>query len=801
MDPTILADSADFPAPLVGAAGGAAVTFALWLLSRGRGKRGLPLRFLGAVSAAWTAVCAAYLAARSLLPPDAYAPAASFTEYLVAGCLPTGVIAAVGAAFYVTALARFRPAERRWRRSSGLLAGVTLMTAAFLRATQQPDIAVYVQAPTALLLLATIWRFQAEPLVYLAVLGVAVMVILGARDYFAAESETPVLTWATSTAAAVSLAMILIGSLLGLHPRKQLNVKWYRQGLLIVPLVVSSLAAMGSGYAAVWHGASWHTVWALAAWWAVLLVSAVGLRQPDLFGFSCVGAALAAVVAVAVLGGAEAGGWAGRYPAVLLLIALGASVLAALLAAALGHGPSYGFPRALYLAGVATTIGALAIEPFDTTAHYLGIDLLVASVVLALAHAHGAPRWVNYLVAALATGGVASLAWLGSGASAEAWHHRFIPVTASVAVGWLVLAILLREVLKRTHSDREARREIEPFTVFGMTATIVFAAYLFVQEARAYTEFLTDGHSPTLPLLGPDWGLVGWVAVLVAFFMSMWLFRHTVRTFLFYVFGVMATVYMGLFGRTDDLYGYLIYAVGGYGAAHMLVYLYERRFMDLLSHTCTLYREERRASTTIFTLAVISTFLAAVLAMFRLESTEALVMLGLMAVVYLGWSFVWLRGEMLYPAVLMVTLTVLAIWHNTAHPQEWTPARLSMNGLVMGLSAVIWLGFGNRLHAIRGEIFQLAAPARACSAILGLVGLGFATALALSPMFGAEVWRQTRSLEDWAMGLATFSALILYFTWAGFVFDRRFYNAVGGMGVLLLGLYVGIYMGARLAGG
>jgi len=791
LNPTILAERAGLTAPLAGAAAGATVTFLLWLLGRGRGQRGLPMRFLGAVAAAWTAVCGAYVAAR---------PGVPFGEYLLTGRLPTEVIAAVGAAFYVTALARFRPAERRWRRSSGLLAGVTLMAAAFLRATQQPEIAVYVQTPTAVLLLATIWRFQAEPLVYLAVLGVAVMIVLAARTYFAAESETPVLTWVTSTGAGVSLAMILIGSLLHLHPRKELNVKWYRQGLLIVPLVIASLAAMGTGYAAVWHGPSWHTVWALAAWWAVLLVSAIGLRQADLFGFSCVGAALAAVVAVAVLGGTESGGWAGRYPAILLLIALGASVLAGLLAAALRHGPSYGFPRALYLAGLATTVGALAIEPFDTSAHYLGIDLLAAAVVLVLGHAHGAPRWINYLVAALATGGVAALTWVGPGASADQWHHRFIQVTASVSVGWLVVAILLREVLKRTHSDREARREIEPFTVFGMTATIVFAAYLFVQEARAYTEFLTEGRSPTLPLLGPDWGLVGWVAVLVAFFMSMWLFRHTVRTLLFYVFGVMATVYVGLFGRTDDLYGYLIYAVGGYGSAHMLVYLYERRFMDLLSRTCALYREERRASTTIFTLAVISTFLAAVLAMFRLESPQALVMLGLMAVVYLGWSFVWLRGEMLYPAVLMVTLTVLAIWHNTAHPQEWNPYRLSMNGLVMGISAVIWLGFGNRLHAIRGEIFQLAAPARACSVILGLVGLGFATALAVSPVFQGEVWHQTRTIGDWAMGLATFSALILYFTWAGFVFDRRFYNLVGVLGVLLLGLYIGLYAGARLAG-
>ena len=791
MDPTILANTEGPLSPLGSVVGGAAVTFALWFLGRPGGKKGVPLRFLGAAAAAWTAVCLGYLLVR---------PEASLTDYLLTGRLPTEIIAGVGAAFYVHALVRFRPAERRWRRSSGMLAGVALMSAAFLRAAQEPTIALWVQAPLALLLVTTVWRFQAEPLVYLAVLGVAVTVVLGVRTYAAARPEVPVTPWVTSTGAGLSLAMILGGALLGLHPRQALNVKWYRQGLLIVPLVVSSLAAMGAGYAGAWYGASWHTVWALGAWWAVLLVSAVGLKQPDLFGFSCVGAALAAVAAFAVLGGSEVGGWWGRYPSVLLLLAFGAAVLAALLAAALGRRRTYGFPRALYLAGLATALGALALEPFGTSAKYLGVDLLTASAVMLLAHAHRAPRWVNYLVAALATGGLAALAWVDPG-DAVAWHHRFILVMATVSAGWLVVAILLREILKRTHSDRQARREIEPFTVVGMAATVAFAGYLSVQQVRAYAEFMAGGRSQTLSLLGPGAGLLGWVAVLVAFFMSMWLFRHTVRTFLFYGVGIMATAYLGLFRHTDDLYRYLIYAVGGYGSAHLLVYLYERRFMDLLSRTCALYRDEKRASTTIFTLAVASTFVAAGLAMFRLESTEALIMLGLMATVFLGWSFVWLRGEMLYPAVFMLTLTVLAIWHNTAHPPAWNPYRVSMNALIMSVSAVIWLGFGNRLHAIRGEIFQLATPARACSVILGLIGMGFAVALAVSPTFGAEVWRQTRSLSDWAMGLATLSALILYFTWAQFVFKHRFYGVMSGFGVLLLGLYVGIYVGVRLAAG
>ena len=791
MDLTILASTEGPLAPWSAALAGAAITLGLWLLGRGRGKKGVPVRFLGAATAAWTAVCLGYLLVR---------PEVSLAAYLLTGQVPTAIIAGVGAAFYIHALARFRPAERRWRRSSSMLAGVALMTAAFLRAAHQPDIALWVQAPLALLLVSTVWRFQAEPLVYLSVLGVAVMVVLGVRNHVVATSEGPATVWVTSTAAGVSLGMILLAALLALHPRQEMNVKWYRQGLLIVPLVVASLAAMAAGYVGVWYGVSWHTAWALGVWWAVLLVSAVGLKQPDLFGFSCVGAALATTVAFAVLGGSEADGWWGRYPSVLLLLAFGASVLAALLAAGLRHRRTYGFPRALYLAGLATAVGALAIEPFGTTAKYLGVDLLTAAAVVLLGHVHRAPRWINYLVAALATGGLAALTWVDP-SDLVAWHHRFIHVMAVVSVGWLVVAVLLREVLKRTHSDRQARREIEPFTIVGMASTIVFAGYLGIQQVRTFSEFMTGGASDTLALLGPGEGLLGWVAVLVAFFMSMWLFRHTVRTFLFYAVGIMATAYLGLFRHTDVLYRYLIYAVGGYGAAHLLVYLYERRFMDLLSRTCALYRDENRASTTIFTLAVVSTFAAAMLALFRLDSTEALVMLGLMAIVFLGWSFVWLRGEMLYPAVFMVTLTVLAIWHNTAHPPAWNPYRVSMNALIMSVSAVIWLGFGNRLHAIRGEIFQLATPARACSVILGLIGMGFAIALALSPTFGAEVWRETRSLSDWAMGLATLSALILYFTWAQFVFEHRFYGVMSGFGVLLLGLYVGIYVGVRLAAG
>jgi hypothetical protein len=289
--------------------------------------------------------------------------------------------------------------------------------------------------------------------------------------------------------------------------------------------------------------------------------------------------------------------------------------------------------------------------------------------------------------------------------------------------------------------------------------------------------------------------------VLGAWLLSMWLVRHTARTFLFYFFGIAATIYAGLFRHTGDLYMYLIYAVAGYGSAHLTVYLFEAKFMALLSRTCAPYRDERRASTTIFTLAVFSCFVGAMLAAFRLNTHAALIMLAIMSAVFMLWSFVWLRGEMLYPAVLMVTLTTLAVWHNIAHPTMWDAGRLAINAIILTVSALAWLVIGKSLHPIRGEIFQLAAPARACSVILGVIAIGFAAAMAVSPTFAldpASIWRQPRSAWDWTLGLTALALLMGYFACARFAFSQRFYGLISGMAVLLLGLYVGIYVGVQL---
>ncbi|MCX5683453.1 MAG: hypothetical protein NT049_07200, partial [Planctomycetota bacterium] len=601
----------------------------------------------------------------------------SFATYLVSSTLATEIIAAVGAAFYIGCLLRPRTGERPWRQSSALLAGMTLMGSAFVRAAYQPSVTLAVEAPLAALVIATVWRFRAELLVYLAILGVTITVVLGARDFVAGgmgfpapawTEASPAPVWVASTGAGISVAMIVVATLLGLVRSAEPNVRWYRQGLLIVPLAASSLGAMGVGYMAVWYGPSWHTAWALGAWWAVLLISSISLRQPDLFGFSAIAAALAAVAIFAVSGGESLAGYWGRYPPVLLAIALGAALLAALLRPLLAGRSTSGFSRALYLAAAATAIGALAVAPYKATAPFLGTDLLIAAGVLALAHAQRAPGWVNYLVAGLATGGLAALAHLEPGTAPILWHQRLIEVGSATAVVWVIAALVLREILKRTASDRTARRQTLPLMVFGMAATLALAGYLGTQETRTYVQFMTEGKSTTLALLGPGWGFVGWLAVIGAWSLSMWLVRHTARTFLFYVFGIAATIYVGLFHHTDDLYIYLIYAVAGYGSSHLLVYLFEARFMAMLSRTCALYHDERRASTTIFTLAVFSCFAGAMLAAFRLNTHAALFMLLIMAAVFLLHSFFWLRGEMLYPAVLMVTLAALATWHNFAHP-------------------------------------------------------------------------------------------------------------------------------------
>ena len=188
-----------------------------------------------------------------------------------------------------------------------------------------------VEAPLALVFVATVWRLRAEFLVYLALMAVAMATVLAARLPWTGAATAESTLWVVSTASGISIVMVIAAAILGLVRHPESSLKWYRQGLLIVPLFSASLAALASGYLAAWYGATWHTVWALGAWWAVLLVSSVGLKLPDLFGFSSVGAALAAVAVFAVLGGDQAGGYWGRYPPLLLGIALGAALLSALL--------------------------------------------------------------------------------------------------------------------------------------------------------------------------------------------------------------------------------------------------------------------------------------------------------------------------------------------------------------------------------------------------------------------------------------------------------------------------------------
>ncbi len=581
MSPYCLAIADTMLAPLALGGVGAVAAVGFWLAARWDQRLAIPLRFMAAMAGMWLALCLAYVIVR---------PDGTFTDFLTTSAMVTELVAAIGGAYYLGSLLA-NPARRRsWRKSSALVAGLTLMGSAFLRSAYQPSIAPIVEAPLALIFVATVWRLRAEFLVYLSLLAVALAAVLAARQPWAVGTAAQPTPWVVSTASGISLAMVLAAAILGLVRHPNANIRWYRQGLLIVPLVSASLAAMAAGYLAAWYGATWHTVWAVGAWWAVLLVSSIGLRLPDLFGFSSGGVALAAVAAFAVLGGDQAGGYWGRYPPLLLGIALGAALLSALLRYVLARRTTIGFARALYLVAAAIAVAALVVEPLNTTPTYVGVDLLGAAMILLLAHLHRAPPWVNYLVAVLVTAGVAPLVHLSPGADPVLWHHRFILVTAWAAVAWLIVALSVREVLRRTASDRAARRQSLPFTILGMGTTVVLAVYLGFWQWTAYALFLgkgsADERTAVLAQLGPTWGLGGWLAVLVAWTLSMWLVRHTARTFLFYCFGISAVLYLGLFGHTDDLYTYLIYAVAGYGASHLVVYLYEQKFMALLSRVC-----------------------------------------------------------------------------------------------------------------------------------------------------------------------------------------------------------------------
>ena len=125
-------------------------------------------------------------------------------------------------------------------------------------------------------------------------------------------------------------------------------------------------------------------------------------------------------------------------------------------------------------------------------------------------------------------------------------------------------------------------------------------------------------------------------------------------------------------------------------------------------------------------------------------------------------------------------------------PRAASLGRLAINAMILTGSAYAWLGIGKGLNPARGEVFQLAGPARACSVILAMAATGFVAAMAVSPAFGAPIWRAARTPWDWTLGLAALILLTGYFAWARFALGRRFYGLMSGLVALLAGLYVGI---------
>jgi len=339
-------------------------------------------------------------------------------------------------------------------------------------------------------------------------------------------------------------------------------------------------------------------------------------------------------------------------------------------------------------------------------------------------------------------------------------------------------------------SDKESRQRSRPFTAVGMALAVLLAAYLTFQTALAYHR-VWSGSEPWPGLssgFSPAAALAAWGGILLAFFFSTWLFRHSARTFLFYLVGIMAAVSAGpvFFDDARHLLSFFICAVAGYGASHMLVYLWERPYMAMLSRYCLLYRDETRASTTIFTAACVSCFVAAAIAAFHLHTRASLVMLSFLTVVFFVWSFIQRRSEFVYPLVLISVETLLSIWHNMAGQGSWTPARITINAVVFAAGAPLWMAVGAGLNRLRGPMSLLGPPARHMSVVLALVSLGFFVALAVCPLWNGPEWSQESDALQLVLGSACGALLMGFFAWSAAAFRRTVLVYFCGLALLAL---------------
>ncbi|MDK1032202.1 MAG: hypothetical protein QGD94_09360, partial [Planctomycetia bacterium] len=687
-----------------------------------------------------------------------------------------------------------KPEVRKWQQSGRLLASIAVLAGGAFGSAYLPGIALSVQLPVAVFFAATVWRFRSEPLIHVSVAGLLIAG-LAVANRFVARGMTDRVCEVSLAVAGESVIFAVVGVLLVPLGRRQGIPRWYHQALLFMPLVAVTLSAVVAAGFLLGHVTIAATVLTIAALSAVLLLVSVTFRQVDLFGFFGI-SLTAACVAYYALGHTEAGvGFVDRYATVCLAAAYALAITSIVLKFALrGSESRKGFGGALYVSAVVSALAALLLIPLRPEPLYVAFDAMLIAGVVLLDHVHRPRPFINYVAGVLVTAAAYLLLSPWGTTVPDQWAHSLMLLTAVFAIGLLVVSLALRWFLRGVcgASDRTARRQTTPLTVVGMALTLGLAGWLAVQEVRVFWDLLLHHDSPLLATLGPGAGFLAWMGVLAAFLISMWLFRNTLRTVLFYVVGICTACYLGFFWWTEAPYRYLIYAVGGYGSAHLMVYLYEEKFLGFLRRVCSFYRDERRASTHVFTLAAISTLVGTGLAAFRLGTHEALIMLGIQSAVFLAWAFVWQRSAMLYPAILVLTLAVLSVWHNLSDisaAQEWNAYRVNINSAILCVSALFWLGVGTRLEGARGEMFQLAFPARNSSVIIAVLATGFAALLTFVPAFNASLRQAEPRWGQIAIGALALCGLIGYWFWAGRVFRRRFYLIAAAVSIFTLGAY------------
>jgi hypothetical protein len=702
--------------------------------------------------------------------------------------------------------------RNRWNRSAPLVAGLAVGAFSFfalaalggevnlplpgrLVNVDALDLLVFMSA----LLMATAWRVRWEPTVYLAAMGL----LVSTGIYFlrsAGGDPGRTFQHMTCVVALVSAGLSLAGAAVALWRRRWWPAAFYSDGLIVTGLVGAAatvlLAAAGFGQTSL----NDESIFLLAALILSLLVAALVFRQEDLFAFFGL-AVLGFVLALFHVhhDPSHPASWLYRYPTV----ALGAGLvlgLAAWILAAVGRrweSSARNFGAALYASSFVA--GAIALVAVSSTRnfYYQAGDLLGFAAILLLLLPHVKHAFIHYAVIAAVTA-AAYLAAVGRWGNTDIHvAETVILLTAGLAAFWMLTAIVLSRLLGAWGGlgDKEARHQARPFTAIALTLAVVLAGYLGWLTFLGYRAAWGAAENPNelFPVgqVSPSAICLAWGGILLTFFLSLWVVRHRARTVGFYLVGTSATIGLGLLlhHSSRQLTNYLVYAVGGYGAIHLLVYLWEGPYMALLSRCCRLYRDEKHASTTIFTMSCISCFAGGILAAFFLHTHAALVMLWILTAVFFIWSFGHRRPEMVYPLVLMSVGAFLSVWHNIEPPENWPhwdATRANINACVFAAAALLWLGIGTALNQLRGSLSTLNTAARQMSVVLALAGLGFYIVLAQAPLHPEPEWGPDASPERWLLGTVCGLALVAYYVWAAVSFRRTFYVYLAQLSLAVL---------------